>query len=555
MILPDRLYMKILTHLDLFDIVKMSLKLPHGFSFLSSQNSNEKKGHSSNKREFSPSLKLVTDKGIYRPGELVNATIEICSPRNSANDIPSILINNLGFDLKGIEKLDTQWFSTQKPLPGSRQRRGEHLFLDCSAPSIVSKVILSTGSTRTYNVRVELPNILPPTYRGTTIRYFYYIRSTLYGRWLVLENGHNDRFSRDDFFQLEARTPLQIWVTQKSSNLLHGGNLPVQSPQVDIYWKEKDMDSEWTRADEDPDGIEEEYDSSRDDVSSVSSYNVTKGSTDIPLRSSVSLQSMVMRITNNEAQGSSFPSRIPISQLSVAEIPDEPSGDLAASPKKLNHSSSSLSPKLHGEMSGSSYIDKGAHSMSGPVEPASSEGFFRGRSYNIRIDDQVLLLFSPRNFDSAYYFGDMIGGALTFFHGEGSRRCLEVSVTLETSEIISQHFVHPSRRSSQTITKVQSDHHKVVADIAQTSFLFSIPMDGPMSFSTPYVTVQWALRFEFFTTPKHVDLKRYEHPLLIVEREKGDWVLPITVFAPSPRSNAAHLKSENLSLGSLWIRT
>lgn len=79
-----------------------------------------------------------------------------------------------------------------------------------------------------------------------------------------------------------------------------------------------------------------------------------------------------------------------------------------------------------------------------------AEGFTRGRSYNIRIDDQVLLRFSPKNSDSTYYFGDMvlkfvycscycillesiisvrslqIGGALTFFHGTGKRRCLEV---------------------------------------------------------------------------------------------------------------------------------
>lgn len=80
----------------------------------------------------------------------------------------------------------------------------------------------------------------------------------------------------------------------------------------------------------------------------------------------------------------------------------------------------------------------------------AAEGFIRGRSYNIKIDDQTLLRFSPKNSDSTYYFGDMvrpfsmvfqiiiflltkihmvfcrqIGGTLTFFHG-GFRRCLEV---------------------------------------------------------------------------------------------------------------------------------
>ncbi|CAN1325515.1 hypothetical protein LINPERPRIM_LOCUS33521 [Linum perenne] len=36
-------------------------------------------------------------------------------------------------------------------------------------------------------------------------------------------------------------------------------------------------------------------------------------------------------------------------------------------------------------------------------------------------------------------------------------------------------------------------------------------MDGPMSFSTSRVSIQWALRFEFFITPKNVDWSRYDH--------------------------------------------
>jgi hypothetical protein len=91
---------------------------------------------------------------------------------------------------------------------------------------------------------------------------------------------------------------------------------------------------------------------------------------------------------------------------------------------------------------------------------SAAEGFVRGRSYNIRLDDQVLLKFSPKNSDSTYYFSDMvnifmhswimctsyeinkmttlwlqIGGTLTFFHEEGARRCLEVSGLSLAAEI------------------------------------------------------------------------------------------------------------------------
>jgi RAB6A-GEF complex partner protein 2 len=57
--------------------------------------------------------------------------------------------------------------------------------------------------------------------------------------------------------------------------------------------------------------------------------------------------------------------------------------------------------------------------------------------------------------------------------------------------------------------QLHSEHHEVVADLHQTSFLFSIPIDGPMSFCTSKVTVQWSLRFEFFTTPEGTDPARY----------------------------------------------
>lgn len=38
----------------------------------------------------------------------------------------------------------------------------------------------------------------------------------------------------------------------------------------------------------------------------------------------------------------------------------------------------------------------------------AAEGYIRGRSYNIKLDDQVLLRFSPKKSDSNYYFSDMV---------------------------------------------------------------------------------------------------------------------------------------------------
>jgi len=84
--------------------------------------------------------------------------------------------------------------------------------------------------------------------------------------------------------------------------------------------------------------------------------------------------------------------------------------------------------------------------------------------------------------------------------------------------------------------------------------MFSIPMDGPMSFSTPHVSLQWILRFEFETTSKHVDWTKYEHPLLIEEREEGEWGLPITVQAPISRTHVTFTRKERLfSPNGFWV--
>ncbi|KAI3691273.1 hypothetical protein L2E82_49550 [Cichorium intybus] len=451
-----------------------------------------------------PSLKLEADKKVYRPGDPVTITIEIRNPPGEC----SLLVDRVSFEAKGIEKLDTQWFSTHKPLPDSNQkRRGEYVFLDSSVPSVISNQILSPGTTRTYILRMNLPTIIPPSYRGSTVRYLYHVKSEMSAKYI---NGNPHGRSMQKLSDIEARLPLQIWVTEKTNGLLNeengtNGIVPTTPIVLDVYWKDMDAESEWARANEVFDGVEEGYESQRDDISSVSSYNPTRGSLQKAFGSSFSLQSS---------------SYMALPRLSAAEVLYGSSEDnLSPKGSSVNVPNQQLKIPKSVPMDDELRVSIGSRTL----EPVASEGLIRGRSYNIRLDDQVLLRFSPTKPESTYYFGDMIGGTLTFFHEEETRRCLELSVTLELSETISRRSAHPSRRHSPTITKIQSDHHEVVADLVQTSFLFSVPMDGPMSFSTRHVSVQWVLRFEFFTTPKNLDWTRFEHPLLIEGRDKCEW--------------------------------
>lgn len=98
------------------------------FSFLgigSSNEANDSLGVS--RRNLKPSLSVQTDKDVYRPGDSIFVTIEVgYSPvrDHESGATPSILIEKLSFEVKGVEQLDLHWFSTQKPSPGSKGRRG-----------------------------------------------------------------------------------------------------------------------------------------------------------------------------------------------------------------------------------------------------------------------------------------------------------------------------------------------------------------------------------------------------------------------------------------------
>ncbi|KAJ7229432.1 hypothetical protein O6H91_Y460000 [Diphasiastrum complanatum] len=50
---------------------------------------------------------------------------------------------------------------------------------------------MERGTSKSYLVRTMLPGVLPPSYRGTAVRYFYYLTVSLNWRHAIAENnGH-----------------------------------------------------------------------------------------------------------------------------------------------------------------------------------------------------------------------------------------------------------------------------------------------------------------------------------------------------------------------------
>lgn len=126
-----------------------------------------------------------------------------------------------------------------------------------------------------------------------------------------------------------------------------------------------------------------------------------------------------------------------------------------------------------------------------------------------------------------------------FFYDIAMGSSVQVSVMLETQEIVTSSALHPSRRGpsgSQIIPKVQTEYHELSADLIHTHFIFTIPGDAPQSFSTPLVTVQWTLRFEFLASSagRAIDgnLGRRASSTQQDRIERAEWAMPVLVHAP-----------------------
>ncbi|EFJ38360.1 hypothetical protein SELMODRAFT_73467 [Selaginella moellendorffii] len=477
-----------------------------------------------------PLLDLRLDRKVYRPGDAVTATVEISNPASASDCGDLILVEEFAVEVRGTEKLDPQWIVTPKP-PGSKQKRDL--------------------------VRTVLPKLLPPSFRGTAVRYFYHLTATIRWKFVATENGSS---SVQAALPLEKRIPITVWTMPNNTISLKQvsqctGIVPSSLVEAELQWKENSAYSEWT-------GTASTFSGLEDDISSQGSESVShspKGSLENNFDRLVLQSPALTPRTQPRSEESNRPALK--KQILMASFADEiPSKTLDTS------LSGNWSPWNRFPMDGfPSEQEDDSKTDSSPGESIFGgvklevelflSGHVKGKAYNIRLGNQVLVRISPKNPDAVHYFGDTIAGVISFPEESDSRKCLEVSVVLEIREVLNVLHLHPSRKNSQVISKIQSEYHEVVADVSQTHFLFSIPLDGPASFSTPHVTVQWVLRFEFVATPGNVEWSKYAHPLEIKDRETGEWTLPITVHAPLPRTHGVRKDRPVASLRDFWLQS
>lgn len=109
-------------------------------------------------------------------------------------------------------------------------------------------------------------------------------------------------------------------------------------------------------------------------------------------------------------------------------------------------------------------------------------------------------------------------------------------MTLETEEVIaSKHTAAASAASGVevpgTIRKVHDECAEVTAHLAESHFLFSVPPDAEVSFSTPLVSVRWLLRLELVVLPT-LALAGDAPPAASSPPQRMHWVMPLVVRPP-----------------------
>jgi len=127
---------------------------------------------------------------------------------------------------------------------------------------------------------------------------------------------------------------------------------------------------------------------------------------------------------------------------------------------------------------------------------------------------------------SVYELGAVLKG--TFDFSSAMVACHQVSVRLETEEMIEPSLCNPMR-GKKPVSKTIAEHHQITFNALSTSFSFHIPVVAPQQMQTELVSLKWVLQFEFLTAKK----KETNTEKKILEIEPLQWTLPIQILVPN----------------------
>ncbi|ORY03977.1 Rgp1-domain-containing protein [Basidiobolus meristosporus CBS 931.73] len=160
-------------------------------------------------------------------------------------------------------------------------------------------------------------------------------------------------------------------------------------------------------------------------------------------------------------------------------------------------------------------------------------------TFNISKGDEPLAQFSMMK--TAFQLGDVVTGTLMFTNT--FERCYQVSVTLESMEVVETPFANKSPKQIETNTrKIHAEHHEFCLNTLRTNIMLSIPPYCTPGFKTSAVSLEWYLRIKLIIgvnerlpmRPTHYDVN-HTHIKAIdyADSETFDCRVPIQIYPVS----------------------
>mmetsp|Transcript_21272 Transcript_21272/g.46656 ORF Transcript_21272/g.46656 Transcript_21272/m.46656 type:complete len:540 (-) Transcript_21272:86-1705(-) len=464
----------------------------------------------------------------FWPGQTLGATINLEAPqagKQSSTPPQSVRLISLVAQCIGFERKDSLWIRGSTTAPSgdavgtsAAMSKGERVVFKSAAANLLGACTLPPGGRRWFEVQAALPAMLPPSHRGTAVRWRYSLVITA-SIDTSLE-GSKEGISKE----IVVRKPFRVWPTNV------GG--PHTSPQVSFDSTDLEFDAHirWREVVPTPLALPNSPQGGNTPAWTLGilSTQGASSSAATPVgRAGVPdgwdhAGSGGTFLTADEVHGNSLGLPPDVAPLPLEDR--EPLAETSRSPASkfaqahsVNNSNGEHGNGRAAERSDTATVSDEAVPASKPskrpdLEPSSTlsserpaplllGGFTTGRTYNMSIGNDPLVRFTPKEASAEYALGGTVAGTLTFHHsvdGEQVWQCAQVLVTLETEEVIPpQHVVTSSAGGDGVIRKVHDEFHEVTFDALETHFLFSIPPDAEVTFSTSLVQLRWLLRFEF----------------------------------------------------------
>eukprot|EP00898_Chlorokybus_atmophyticus_P000634 jgi/Chlat1/1571/Chrsp123S00081 len=467
-------------------------------------------------------ISATVDRLHYRPGDTVVCIVEVslAIPQSAPASVAkfSAVLQELTVQATATEKVDPTWITLPTSSAQGGKTKGERLIFSSTAMKLLEHEAIKAHQVRRFACRVTLPDALPPSYLGTAVRYSYVITAHAQGPAGISP--------------LVVRVPLRVWVPSSAAaySLAHStAPLPSSSPGTELQQGQ----------------------------GPVVEFNVGNNLPAVRVRWKELPVSEQEARAHQSGAAQSLEHETPISDgNSGPSSEDEP--DAVLKLKRINvRSSYDGDPIYHspptvaklaamGILPGMGSVPEGSptklHWKDEDEAQASPLATIWGRTFNIRLGEHPLVRFSLSNPSAVYLLGDTVSGILDFSCSRKGAvvQCQQVTVTLETEEIIAPEHLHRSIQSG-SIRKVHTEFQELCTDTLITNFIFTVPIDATAAFTSSLASFRWLLCFEFVALQQPPDEPEVRGLFGVraavkpkPQLERLHWSMPIAVLSPPP---------------------